>query len=122
MCRHVTQWKPNIDEQRRISSMIQQSWKTLSTGEQTSVKLVWIIAAIVALTDPLGFYFVATIFMLLTPPFLYTEMATAIGRVKKFFVNPKSVPGLRIAVGVGIASIVTALAVASHEIQEEYSV
>jgi len=117
MCRNLTDWKPSLAEERRISRLLETSWKQLSNSEQNVVKWTWIIAGIVCVTDPLGFLLVASILMLLTPPVFYAEMALFLGWMKKYVVGPQPA-GLRILLAAGVASIVTALTVTNHEVLE----
>ena len=117
MCRHLTEWKPTLQEERRISRLLETSWKVLSKPEQTVVKISWIVAGIVAFTDPIGFYLVASLVMVLTPPFFYAEMAILLASLKKYIVGPQP-PGIRILLAAGVASIITALTVTNHEVLE----
>ena len=117
MCRHVTEWKPNLQEEARISRMMETSWKVLNTKEKNVVKLTWIVAGCVAITDPIGFFFVSVLIMMITPPLLYSEMATSLARLKQFVVG-KQGPGIRIVFAAGIASIITILTLANHEALE----
>lgn len=116
MCRRVTEWKPELVEEKRISRLAQTSWKVLSNKEQNLILISWIIAGIVSFTDPLGFFIVSTILMIFTPPIFYGEMALLLATLKTFFVSKKSPAGLRICLAVGAASIVTILTVANHEV------
>ena len=115
MCRTLTEWKPNLQEEKRISRLIETSWKQLSRPEQNIVKWTWIIAGIVCITDPIGYVLVASILMVLTPPVFYAEMAILLGSLKKYIVGPQPA-GMRIILATGIASIVTALTVTNHEV------
>lgn len=117
MCRHLTEWKPNLNEEARISRMVATSWKVLNRKEQNIVRLTWIVAACVAITDPIGFFLVSAVVMMITPPLLYAEMAITLSTLKKFVVG-KQPPGLRIVIAAGVASIVTILTVANHEVLE----
>jgi hypothetical protein len=115
MCRTLTEWKPNLQEEKRISRLLETSWKQLSRPEQNVVKWTWIIAGIVCVTDPIGYVLVASILMLLTPPIFYAEMALLLGSLKKYIVGSQPA-GIRIILATGIASIVTALTVTNHEV------
>ena len=117
MCRGLTDWKPSLSEEQRISRLLETSWKQLSKPEQNVVKWTWIVAGIVCVTDPIGFLLVASILMLLTPPIFYAEMAIFLAWVKKFVVGSQPA-GLRIVLAAGVASIVTVLTVTNHEVLE----
>ena len=116
MCRRITEWKPELREEKRISRLAQTSWKVLSTKEQNFILISWIIAAIVSFTDPLGFFIVSTLLMLVTPPIFYGEMAILLATLKQFLVSKKSPAGLRICLSVGAATIITILTAANHEV------
>ena len=117
MCRTLTEWKPSLQEEKRISRLLTTSWKVLSKPEQTIVKISWIVAGIVAFTDPIGFFLVACLIMVVTPPFFYAEMALLLASLKKYFVGSQP-PGVRIVLATGAAAIITALTVTNHEVLE----
>lgn len=117
MCRTLTDWKPSLSEERRISRLMETSWKQLSAPEQGVVKWTWILAGIFCVTDPLGYLLVASLLMVVTPPVFYAEMALFLAWLKKYVVGAQPA-GLRILLAAGVASIVTVLTVTNHEVLE----
>lgn len=113
MCRAQTHWSPGVAETKRVDVMIGQTWKLLTTPEQASIKLAWIVAGIVSVTDPIGFAIVSSLALLIVPPFLWPWAIRLLRPARDFLVGDNK-PGLRIALGVGVAAIISMLAVANH--------
>lgn len=120
MCRQLTQWKPELQEEQRLSRLMETSWKVLSKKEQNVVLLTWIIAGCVILTDPIGYFVISTLLMVLTPPIFYGEMALILAAMKRFLVG-KQPAGLRMTIAIGVATIITLLTLANHEVIEMVS-
>ena len=114
ICRAKTAWRPALDEQSNLRQLMGQSWKTLGSTQQTTILWTWIIAAIVSVTDPIGYLFLSTIIMLVTPPMFYAEMAMFLAWVRKFVVSDATQPGFRILVVIGFATLVTIIVAASE--------
>ena len=113
MCRKETNWQPGIGERTNLRAIMQQGWKSLEEGEQNWIKWTWIIAGIVMLTDPIGFFLVSGLLMMFTPPTLYGEMAMVLASIRRFIVA-KSRPGHRIMIAITTATIVTLYVLTLH--------
>jgi hypothetical protein len=96
-----------------LRAIVQQGWKALDSGEQNWIKWTWIIAGIVMLTDPIGFFLVSGLLMMFTPPTLYGEMAMVLASMRRFIVA-KSRPGHRIMIAITTATIVTLYVLTLH--------
>lgn len=113
MCRKLTKWTPSVEERTNLRSLIQQGWKTLENTERHTIMWTWIAAGIVCLTDPIGYFIISGILMMVTPPMLYTEMAMFLATIRKFIVaNVRA--GQRIMLAVTIALIITLYVVSIH--------
>ena len=113
MCRKVTTWAPSATEQTNLRALVTQSWKTLHESEQNWILWTWVIAGGVALTDPIGFYVIAGLLMMLTPPMMYADMAMLLAGVRRFVVA-KSAPGMRIMLATTVALAVTLVVLTLH--------
>jgi Ring finger domain len=120
MCRQLTNWKPELQEEKRLSRLVETSWKVLSNNEQNVVLLTWIIAGIVILTDPIGYFVISSILMVLTPPIFYGEIAILFAFMKKYLVG-KQPAGVRMTIAIGVATIITLLTMANHEVVDMVS-
>ena len=114
MCRRETAWAPEVIETSSLSSMMNQAWKTLHTSEKRTLSWLWVIVALVSITDPIGFAFVSAVLLMITPPLLYAQVALSLHAVRNVLVGQNS-PGVRIAMSVGIATILTAGILYGHE-------
>jgi hypothetical protein len=113
MCRKETNWQPGIGERTNLRAIVQQGWKSLEKSEQNWIMWTWIIAGIVMLTDPIGYFIISGMFMMFTPPPFYGEMAMVLATVRKFIVS-KNRPGHRIMIAVTFATIITLYILTLH--------
>lgn len=109
ICRRLTSWTPSLAEQTNLRNVMSQGWKTLGTAQQNTILVTWIVAGVACITDPLGFLLVSSIFLLLTPPMFFDAAAAALLFLKKKLVSDETIPGFRILVLVGFATLVTML-------------
>ena len=115
MCRSTTEWKPQTEENRKISLMMARGWDSLGNAEKRIIYVAWGLAVCLTLLDPVGFTLASSFLMLFTPPFLYPQMAILMASLKSMIIPASATPGLRIVVGIGIASIITIMTVFTHD-------
>jgi hypothetical protein len=73
----------------------------------------WIIAGAVCVTDPIGYFFVSGLLMMLTPPIFYAEMAMFLATVRRYVVS-KQRSGQRIMISVTVALMITLFVLSVH--------
>lgn len=113
MCRHMTEWTPEISEERSIPRMLLQSWKTLGPKEHSFIKIVWIVALLISLTDPIGFTIISTLIFSVLPPVFVPHVVVASAFFRMNFVS--HAPGVRLSMAFATASLLTVLAITNHE-------
>lgn len=118
MCRTETEWAPQVAEERSIVRMIGQSWKNLSKNEHSFIKIVWIIAGLISITDPIGFTIFTSIILTLLPPVLFPQLLILFAFIRTRFISNS--PGVRMSMSFAIASLLTVLAIANHEVNSRY--
>jgi len=115
MCRQETEWEPDIKEERSIYRLMKHSWSTLDKKEHSFIKIVWIIALIFAMTDPIGFTIVSSILLTFTPPILFPQVVLLFAFFRANFVSHQ--PGVRLSMSFAVASLLTVLAITNHEMR-----
>jgi len=120
MCRYQTEWVPDVHEERSIVRMIGQSWKSLGAREHSFIKLIWILAAVISISDPIGFTIFTSIILTLLPPFLFPQLIIIFAFVRSRFVSNE--PGVRLSMSFAIASLLSVLTIANHELSRRTEV
>jgi len=113
MCRKLTKWTASIEEQSNLRSLMNQGWKVLHTRERHTIMWTWIAVGIVCVTDPIGFFLISGLLMMLTPPILYAEMAMLLTTIRRFVVS-KQRSGERIMVSVTVGLMITLFVLSIH--------
>jgi hypothetical protein len=104
-CRALTQWLPQVTEQRQIAPLLKQCWKVLEPREQSFLKVVWIIAGVVCLLDPIVLIFLSFLLVLILPPLFFPSAFLLLGAARSLLGNTE--PGNRMFYALGIASSIT---------------
>lgn len=120
ICRSETAWEERGSDSeaiqhRQVSRYVVQGWKALTPSEQKFVKWAWIAAGIVSVTDPVGFLVLSTLLLVITPPLMYGEMSIFLAALRRFIVGRNAKPGVRLTLAIGVAGIITFLAVVNHD-------
>jgi hypothetical protein len=101
----LTQWLPQVTEQRQIAPLLKQCWKVLEPREQSFLKVVWIIAGVVCLLDPIVLIFLSFLLVLILPPLFFPSAFLLLGAARSLLGNTE--PGNRMFYALGIASSIT---------------
>jgi hypothetical protein len=117
MCRGLTEWEPDVGEERSISRMLLQSWKSLGQKEHSFIKIVWFVALLVALTDPLAFSILTTFLFAVLPRIFLPQAVVAVAFFKMYFVSKE--PGIRMSMAFAVASLLSVVAITNHEMRRE---
>ena len=116
-CRALTQWLPEINEQRQIAPLLQQCWKVLEPREKSFLKIVWIIAGIMCLFDPIVLIFLSFLLVLVLPLLYFPSAFVLLAAAKKLLGNTE--PGNRMFYALGLASSITLVTLLFNSVVNE---
>ena len=118
MCRGVTEFAPTLEEQTYLKHVLGKGWIILTPWEKRVILWSWIAAAVVSVSDPMGFAVVSSLVTLLTPPFLWGHTLVMLHAARDMSVSGP--PGARICIAVTFACAMTSVVLLMHSTRDEY--